>query len=290
MKASLSFVELTTVARDLGFEVICHEEHSPVDRGVPLSIQLHGNEVHFGGTLGECAAFLVGWGALRTRMLGELRAVEGQVEMEMEMGEQLQEAVSVPVALSCRCPRIQEVTPSCGAPRGTDSRGRVPTRKLSSPSGRSAGLTRGSSAVRPGESTIGDFALERLLPRDRRQAMILAWAELAFGREEATGIPQRGLRLLEEAIEVFQACRGTAKIAHELVTFVFKRPCGSIGQELGGVAVSLLALAAASGLSAEVEECREIHRVLTKPVEEFSRRNAVKSAAGFPTATAPGVL
>jgi hypothetical protein len=114
------------------------------------------------------------------------------------------------------------------------------------------------------------------LPRDRRQAMVMAWAELAFGREEATGLPQRGLRLLEEAIEVFQACGGAVEIAHELVTAMFGRPCGTIGQELGGVAVSLLALAAASGLSADMEECRELHRVLSKPVEEFSRRNATK--------------
>lgn len=37
-----------------------------------------------------------------------------------------------------------------------------------------------------------------------------------------------------------------------------------------------LALAAASGLSADVEECHEIHRVLSKSVEEFTRRNAAK--------------
>jgi hypothetical protein len=126
------------------------------------------------------------------------------------------------------------------------------------------------------EGAAGDFVLERALSRDRRQAMILAWAELAFGHEEATGLPQRGLRLLEEAIEVFQACGGSVEIAHELVTVMFGHPCGTIGQELGGVAVSLLALAAASGLSADVEECREVHRVLSKPVEEFSQRNAAK--------------
>jgi NTP pyrophosphatase (non-canonical NTP hydrolase) len=118
--------------------------------------------------------------------------------------------------------------------------------------------------------------------------MVMAWAELAFGREEATGLPQRGLRLLEEAIEVFQACGGAVEIAHELVTAMFGRPCGTIGQELGGVAVSLLALAAASGLSADMEECRELHRVLSKPVEEFSRRNATKIKIAL--VLTPGVL
>jgi hypothetical protein len=126
-----------------------------------------------------------------------------------------------------------------------------------------------------------DHTFERGIPRDQRQAMITSWAELAFGREEATGIPQRGLRLLEEAIEAFQACGCDEAIAHKLVTYVFERPRGEIGQELGGVAVTVLALAAAAGLSADEEECREIHRVLGKPLSTFAQRNAAKNAAGF---------
>ena len=106
-------------------------------------------------------------------------------------------------------------------------------------------------------------------------------AEMAFGREEATGLPQRGLRLLEEAIEAFQACGGDEAIAQKLVAFVFARPKGTIGQELGGVAVTVLALAAAAGVSADEEECREIHHVLSKPLGEFTQRNADKNAAGF---------
>lgn len=123
--------------------------------------------------------------------------------------------------------------------------------------------------------------VERALPRDQRQTMIASWAELAFGREEATGVPQRGLRLLEEAIEAYQACGGDEALAHKLVKFVFERPPGQVGQELGGVAVTVLALAAAAGLSADEEECREIHRVLSKPLSEFTERNASKNAAGF---------
>jgi hypothetical protein len=123
--------------------------------------------------------------------------------------------------------------------------------------------------------------VERNLPRDQRQAMITNWAQMAFGCEEATGIPQRGLRLLEEAIEAFQACGCDEAMAHKLVKYVFERPPGKIGQELGGVAVTVLALAAAAGLSADEEECREINRVLSKPLREFTERNARKNAAGF---------
>ena len=123
--------------------------------------------------------------------------------------------------------------------------------------------------------------VERNLPRDQRQEMLVSWAAMAFGRRQATSVPQRGLRLLEEAIEAYQASGGDEAMAHKLVKFVFERPPGTIGQELGGVAVTSLLLAAAAGLSAEEEECREVHRVLSKPLREFTERNANKNAAGF---------
>ena len=135
--------------------------------------------------------------------------------------------------------------------------------------------------VMPDQVHIDELAVERAIPRDKRQAIITNWARMAFGEAEATGIPQRGLRLLEEAIEAFQACGGDEAIAHQLVKYVFERPPGQIGQELGGVAVTVLALAAAAGLSADEEECREVHRVLSKPLREFTERNANKNAAGF---------
>lgn len=143
---------------------------------------------------------------------------------------------------------------------------------------------RGDPVIAPKDPSL-DFM--RSIPRDQRQGMIADWAELAFGREEATGLPQRGIRLLEEAIEAFQAAGGDEMIAHKLVAYVFARPPGAIGQELGGVAVTVLALAAAAGLSADEEECREIHRVLSKPLREFSERNANKNAAGFRIVSSP---
>jgi NTP pyrophosphatase (non-canonical NTP hydrolase) len=145
-----------------------------------------------------------------------------------------------------------------------------------------------STAVRLEErGTTGDLATLRTFPRNQRQAMIMAWVETAFGHKEATSHPQRGLRLLEEALETFQACDGHAEIAHKLVANVFSRPPGILGQELGGVAVAVLALAAASGLSAEEEECREVHRVLSRPVDEFSRCNACKIKISEAACTLP---
>ncbi len=110
--------------------------------------------------------------------------------------------------------------------------------------------------------------------RDQRQAAVYTWAQAAFGTEQATSLPQRGLRLLEEAIEAYQAAGGAAEPAH-------RRPAGSMKQELGGVGVTVLALAAAAGLSADEAEIEEVDRVLSKPIEHFRKRNEVKNQAGF---------
>lgn len=117
--------------------------------------------------------------------------------------------------------------------------------------------------------------------RRERQLVVFEWGERAFGAEHMRSVRQRGLRFLEEAVELYQAVGGTAELAHRLVDFVFARPPGSVGQEAGGVAVTLLALAEAAGVDADAEEVREIERVLSKSPEYFAARNAAKCAAGF---------
>ena len=117
--------------------------------------------------------------------------------------------------------------------------------------------------------------------RGRRQTQVGAWCAAAFGRDHAASIPQRGVRLLEEAIEAAQAAGAERAMAHKLVDYVFDRPVGELSQELGGVGVTLLALAEAADLSAEGCECSEIARVLAKPLSHFAARNQSKNDAGF---------
>lgn len=117
--------------------------------------------------------------------------------------------------------------------------------------------------------------------RDERQRQVAAWCAAAFGTEHASSLTQRGIRLLEEAIEAYQAAGGEADMAHKLVDYVFGRPVGELGQELGGIGVTVLALAEAAGLSADAEEAREVARVLSKDLAHFTKRNEEKNAAGF---------
>ena len=137
------------------------------------------------------------------------------------------------------------------------------------------------------DERVYEGALHRLhlaqQTRGERQQVVADWCAAAFGPDAATSLPQRGVRLLEEAVELFQACGGDPAMAHKLIDFVFARPVGAIGQEIGGVSVVLLSLAQAAGLSAEAEETREVARVLAKPASHWAARNAEKNAAGFDT-------
>lgn len=117
--------------------------------------------------------------------------------------------------------------------------------------------------------------------RNRRQTQVGAWCAAAFGRDHAASIPQRGVRLAEEAIEAAQAAGCDREMIHKLVDYVFDRPAGELSQELGGVGVTALALAEAANLSADGCECAEIARVLAKPLEHFAARNKAKNDAGF---------
>lgn len=117
--------------------------------------------------------------------------------------------------------------------------------------------------------------------RDLRQRAVHEWCAAAFGADHASSVEQRAVRFLEESIELYQACDGTAAMAHKLIDYIFARPVGAAEQEFGGVDVTLLALAAAKRLSAEDLGKAEFERIKQKPLEYYSKRNAEKGAAGF---------
>ena len=117
--------------------------------------------------------------------------------------------------------------------------------------------------------------------RDIGQRVVAEWCAAAFGQDHAASVEQRGLRHVEEAIEASQSAGCDRAIVHKLVDYVFDRPPGDLNQEIGGSGLTLLALAAAAGLSADAEEQREVDRVKSKPLEHFAKRNRVKNEAGF---------
>jgi hypothetical protein len=94
--------------------------------------------------------------------------------------------------------------------------------------------------------------------RSLRQRYVSDWAVEAFGSHNALFVPQRAIRFLEEAIELYQACDGDRAMAHKLLDFIFDRPIGTVSEGLGGVGVTVLGLAQAAGFSADEEEIREV--------------------------------
>jgi NTP pyrophosphatase (non-canonical NTP hydrolase) len=128
---------------------------------------------------------------------------------------------------------------------------------------------------------------QEAVTRDHRQQQVAEWCAAAFGADHQASVPQRGLRMLEEAIEAYQATTGNAETAHRLIDYIFAKEPGELRQELGGVGITVLALAAAAGLSADDAEASELARVLAKPLAWFHARNKVKNDAGFDATAYP---
>lgn len=82
-----------------------------------------------------------------------------------------------------------------------------------------------------------------------------AWMAKCFGRAISKNVAERNYRFLEEAIELVQSKGCTVSEAHQLVDYVFNRPSGEPGQEVGGVMVTLAALCSAAGL--DLNQCAE---------------------------------
>ena len=116
--------------------------------------------------------------------------------------------------------------------------------------------------------------------RDERQAAVLDWVRTTFGPATLTG-SERAMRVLEEALELFQAEGLDLDKALAIARHVYGRPLGDPAQEVGGLGVTLLAYCGAKGISADGEEARELERVLAKDPEHFRARHNLKADAGI---------
>jgi hypothetical protein len=107
------------------------------------------------------------------------------------------------------------------------------------------------------------------------QSRIAAWVREVFDEATATNVPERALRLAEEALELAQACGVEAAALHRLVDYVFGRPVGEPAQEIAGTMVTLYSTAHALGVNADAAFEAELVRIQQPEVIERVRRVAV---------------
>lgn len=93
------------------------------------------------------------------------------------------------------------------------------------------------------------------------QLRVAPWMQDCFGPIISADKRERNFRFLEEALELVQACGCTRDEALKLVDYVFSRPVGERGQEVGGTMVTLAALCLAQKLDMHDEGERELARI-----------------------------
>jgi hypothetical protein len=116
------------------------------------------------------------------------------------------------------------------------------------------------------------------------QTAIELFVRTRFGDKVFEAIEERTARVLEEAIELFDAehrDRDAARAqAHKMVDHVFDQAKGEGNQEAGGLIVTLLAYCGAKGVRMDKLADAEIARVLKLSKEHFVKRQQAKAAAG----------
>ena len=117
-----------------------------------------------------------------------------------------------------------------------------------------------------------------------RQEAVLAWAVSTFG-EVAKNRDERAARLVEEAVEVAQAEGVPAEVLERIVRRVYSRPVGDAAQEIGGLAITLDALAENIGVCVNDAALNELARVLALPKDHFAKKHAEKVADGVANLT-----
>lgn len=116
-----------------------------------------------------------------------------------------------------------------------------------------------------GHPSRDDFSAERRgVERTDFQRRVTDWVVTCFGGVRAIEPLERAQRMLEEALELAQACGCTEGDAHKLAEYVFARPPGSVQEEVGGVMVTVAALCGAVSVDMAAAGETELDRDWTR--------------------------
>lgn len=98
-------------------------------------------------------------------------------------------------------------------------------------------------------------------------APIREWATSVIGLNLWTCAEERALRIVEEAIELAQACGVPQRYIQRLVERVYQRPAAHPDEEIGGLLVTVMAFCASQNLNPDYHLFNEVIRIIEKKDE-----------------------
>lgn len=121
--------------------------------------------------------------------------------------------------------------------------------------------------------------------RNIRQETILRWCNLAFAQPnndpDEVSIETRAIRAFEEMCELMQSLDIPFAMLIKQAVITYDRPIGDTHQELGGVMITMNALAEVIGDSLAAAEEDEITRCNAKDEGHFQKRQQEKRSQGL---------
>lgn len=118
------------------------------------------------------------------------------------------------------------------------------------------------------------------------QQRVEPWMAACFGARIAADTSERNHRFFEEATELVQAGGMPKADALMLVDYVYGRPVGELGQEIGGVMVTLAALCLAQEIDMHAAAEVELARIWTKVAEIRAKQASKPKGSPLPIAQA----
>lgn len=113
------------------------------------------------------------------------------------------------------------------------------------------------------------------------QQRVCIWMQACFQTSALHDVQERGDRVLEEVLELLQSGGYDRSRVAALTDYVFNRPLGSPGQEMGGVMVTLAAYATAVNL--DMDMCAEAElRAIWGRIEAIRAKQESKQSIHFP--------
>ena len=109
------------------------------------------------------------------------------------------------------------------------------------------------------------------------------WLHKTMPKENVSSLPERALRVFEEAAELCQAAGVDKSLLMRQTEYTYARPVGTVPQEIAGVLTTILGAASCAGIQAEDALMKELTRLDTPDVVEKVRRKQESKINALPS-------